>query len=154
MELRRLTIGDREAITRLFLDVFTNEPWNDDWSDTDQLNAYIMDLIGDSTSLTLGYFAKDQMIGLSMGHIKHWYAGTEYYIDELCVDRHFQGKGIGSAFLKAIEAFLAENKIFRIFLQTERTVPAYRFYKQRGFIELVDHVSFVKKVEDLFVEGK
>ena len=46
MELRVLTIRDREAVTKLFRDVFTGEPWNDDWSDAEQLNAYIADLIG------------------------------------------------------------------------------------------------------------
>ena len=40
MELRKLTIRDRKIITELFCDVFTNEPWNDDWSDTEQLTAY------------------------------------------------------------------------------------------------------------------
>jgi hypothetical protein len=25
------------------------------------------------------------MVGLSMGYIKHWYEGTEYFINEFCV---------------------------------------------------------------------
>ena len=50
---------------------FSNEPWNDDWSDTEQLNAYISDLTGQSCSLTLGYFDGDRMVALSMGYIKH-----------------------------------------------------------------------------------
>ena len=33
MELRVLTASDRGIITELFRDVFTHEPWNDDWSD-------------------------------------------------------------------------------------------------------------------------
>ena len=46
MELKVLTVQDREIITELFLDVFTHEPWNDDWSDPEQLRAYIADLTG------------------------------------------------------------------------------------------------------------
>ena len=145
--LQELTTRDRESITRLFVNVFTAEPWNDDWSDSDQLHAYIDDLIAQNNSLTLGFFDGPRMIGLSMGHIKHWYAGTEYYIDELCIDRQYQGKGIGSAFVKAIEAFLSGKQIFRIFLQTESTVPAYAFYKHRGFKELVGHVSFARQFD-------
>ena len=149
MELRMLTIQDKALILKLFKDVFTNEPWNDDWSDAKQLNAYIDDLTGQTNSLSLGYFDGDRLVGLSLGCVKHWFFGTEYCIDEFCVDRHVQGKGIGSAFMKAIEAFLAERRITRIFLQTERTVPAYAFYGRRGFRELKDHVSFAKEVEGL-----
>ena len=96
MELRKLTVADREIITELFRDVFTNEPWNDDWSDGDQLYAYITDLTGQSYSLTFGYFDGDQLVALSMGYIRHWYSGTEYYVDELCVARHLQGKELAA----------------------------------------------------------
>lgn len=41
--------------------------WNDDWSDETQLCEYIMDLIGNRNSLTLGFFEDGELIGLSMG---------------------------------------------------------------------------------------
>ena len=144
MELRVLSVRDRERITELFRDVFTHEPWNDDWSDQQQLNAYIGDLTGQSYSLTLGYFEEDRLAGVSMGHVKHWYAGTEYILEEFFVDRQLQGRGIGSRFMTAIESYLAQNGIFRMFLQTEKDVPAYGFYRHRGFRELSGHVSFAK----------
>ena len=147
MELRVLTVRDRETVKGLFRDVFTNEPWNDDWSDEAQLDAYIDDLTGQSYSLTLGYFDGDRIVGLSMGYIKHWYTGTEYCIDEFCVDRQLQGKGIGGAFMRRIESYLAQNGIRQIFLQTDRDVPAYGFYRRMGFQELEGHVSFAKWVE-------
>lgn len=146
MELRRLTGKDRELITALFVDVFTNEPWNDDWSDTEQLDAYIADLTGQSYSLTLGYFDGERIVGLSMGYIKHWYSGTEYIINEFCVDRQLQGKGIGSSFMKAVEAYLSENGIRQIFLLTDKNVPAYSFYQHNGFTELTGNVSFAKRI--------
>ena len=146
MELRRLTVRDKAIITDLFTDVFTNEPWNDDWSDTEQLDAYIMDLTGQSYSLTLGYFDDNRLVGLSMGYIKHWYSGTEYIINEFCIDRRLQGKGIGSSFMKAIEAYLPENGIRQIFLLTGKNVPAYSFYQRNGFTELTGNVSFAKRI--------
>ena len=145
MELRKLTVADREIITELFRDVFTNEPWNDDWSDEDQLYAYITDLTGQSYSLTFGFFDGDQLVALSMGYIKHWYSGTEYIINELCVDRKRQGQGIGSSFLKAIEEYLSENGISQIFLLTDRNVPAYQFYLKNGFQEQAGNVAFAKR---------
>ena len=147
MELRVLTASDREIITELFRDVFTHEPWNDDWSDRAQLDAYIDDLTGQRNSLALGFFDGECLRGLSLGFIKHWYAGTEYVIDEFCVDRNKQGKGTGTAFLAAIEAYLREHGIFRIFLQTGKDMPAYSFYLKNGFRELEGHVSFSKEIE-------
>ena len=145
MELRRLTGEDRGTVTRLFTDVFTNEPWNDDWSDREQLDAYIRDLTGQSYSLTLGYFDGEVLTSLAMGYIKHWYSGTEYIINELCVDRQRQGQGIGSSFLKAIEEYLSENGISQIFLLTDRNVPAYQFYLKNGFQEQAGNVAFAKR---------
>ena len=146
MELRKMTIRDRKAITELFRDVFTHEPWNDDWSDQDQLDAYITDLTGQSYSLTLGYFDGERLVALSMGYVKHWHRGTEYVIDEFCVDRSEQGKGVGSGFMRAIEAYLLKNGIDHIFLQTDSDVPAYGFYLRNGFAELKGHVSFAKQI--------
>ncbi len=146
MEFRELTVCDRELITALFVDVFTREPWNDDWSDTRQLDAYITDHIGQSSSLTLGCFDGGRLAALSMGHIIHWHSGTEYCIQEFCVARDLQGKGIGTAFLKEIEAFLLKNGVCQIFLQTERDVPAFGFYLRSGFAELKNHVSLAKRL--------
>ena len=146
MELRELTIHDKAGITALFVDVFTHEPWNDDWSDARQLDAYITDHVGQDSSLTLGYFDGERLAALSMGHITHWYTGTEYCVQEFCVARDLQGNGIGTAFLREVEAFLLTKGVCQIFLQTERDVPAYQFYLRNGFTEMKDHVSFAKQL--------
>lgn len=147
-ELRKLNMDNMKEIKEFFFDVFTNEPWNDDWSDQDQLHAYMIDLIGNSNSLALGLFENGNMVGLTMGNIRHWYSGTEYYIDELCIKTEEQGRGLGTQFLEAIEAYIKERGMKHIFLQTERNVPAYNFYKRNGFFELDDHVSLVKQIGD------
>ena len=67
-------------------------------------------------------------------------------IDELCVDRHMQGRGTGTAFLKAIEGYLRERGILKIFLQTGKDMPAYSFYLKNGFRELEGHVSFSREI--------
>ena len=35
-----------DEIKELFRSVFMAPPWNDDWSDENQLNEYLLDLIG------------------------------------------------------------------------------------------------------------
>lgn len=92
--------------------MFTKEPWNDDWSDEGQLDNYIVDLVGNNNSLTLGFCDGGQMATLAMGHIRHWYSATEYYIDELCVKTQLQGQGMGGKFLDAMEVSIKIHGIY------------------------------------------
>ena len=144
--LQELNMSNIDMIKDFYVDIFTNEPWNDDWSNEKQLHEYIMDLIGNANSLTLAYYENSKMIGLCMGHVRHWCTGTEYYIDEFCVCKDKQGIGIGTKFLKDVEEYIISKDITRIFLLTERNVPAYSFYKKNKFVELSEQVSFVKKI--------
>ena len=146
MNLRRLSIDDKEAIKVLFMGVFTREPWNDDWSDSKQLDLYIEDLCGQSCSLTYGLYDGNELIGLSMGYVKHWYTGTEYIINELCIKTDRQGGGAGTFFLTQIEETIKEMGLKQIFLLTARDVPAYNFYKKNSYVEVSNLVPFAKHI--------
>ena len=74
------------------------------------------------------------MLGLTMGSVKHWYRGTEYLIDELCVRTDKQGMGIGTAFMDEIKNTLTKKDIHKIFLLTDKDAPAFEFYKKQGFV--------------------
>lgn len=144
--VRQLDENAATVIRGLFVDVFTREPWYDDWSDENQLKLYIHDLIGHSNSLTFGLYEENQLIGISMGRIKHWYTGTEYCIDELCISTSRQRNGMGTLFVSEIEKACKELGLTHIFLQTENNVPAYEFYNKLGFYELKNNVSFAKAI--------
>ncbi|MBR5071379.1 MAG: GNAT family N-acetyltransferase, partial [Oscillospiraceae bacterium] len=104
LSFRRLDpASDKEIIKELFSSVFCAAPWYDDWSDPIQLDSYIKDLTGQDRSLSYGLFEADEMIGLALGNIRHWYSGTEYMIDEFCIRTDRQGRGLGSYFMKKIE---------------------------------------------------
>ena len=100
--------------------------------------------MGARTPLAFGLFEEETLIGLSLGYIKHWYAGTEYVIDELCIRPEKQRSGYGTAFLAQIEAELQNRGIHTIFLTTERNVPAFAFYCRLGFTELPEFTGFYK----------
>ena len=145
--LKRLDINDKEEIKEVFVSVFTKEPWCDDWSDKEQLDMYICDLVGQSYSLTFGlYDEKNELIGISLGYIKHWYSGTEYIINELCIKTEKQGAGAGTFFIHASEEAIKEQGLKQIFLLTDSNVPAYEFYKKNGFVECETNVAFAKEI--------
>lgn len=148
MTLLPLSLASHRALmTDFFFDVFTREPWNDDWSDRSQLYAYMTDLAGNANSLCYGFFedaSATKLAALSIGSVKHWCSGTEYCIDELCVRPDLQGQGVGTAFLAALEGVLKGQGIHTIYLQTDDCVPAFAFYKKRGFVHIKETVALYK----------
>lgn len=142
--IKKLGIQEKLIVKELFKSVFTAEPWNDDWSDEKQLDLYMTDLMGQSNSLTYGFFEDEELLGVSIGRIRHWFSGTEYNIDELFIKTEKQGNGLGTYFIKEIEKEVKKIGISIIFLQTESTVPAFDFYRKNRYNELKTHVSFAK----------
>ncbi|GIO25214.1 GNAT family N-acetyltransferase [Oceanobacillus sp. J11TS1] len=140
---------DFTEMKELFLDVFSNEPWFDKWDNEKQLNSYIKDLTENNNSLSLAlYDEKDKLIGCSLGYIFNWWEGREYFIKEFFISRKRQNQGAGSIFLALINNILSTEEIRHITLTTEKTVPAYQFYKKNGFSVLKDSVYLVKKVPE------
>ena len=145
-EIKELTIEKIDIIKSFFKDVFMREPWNDDWSDDEQLHQYITDIIGNRNSLAFGLFEGEQLLGLALGNIKHWYTGTEFFVEEFCVKTEMQGQGLGTEFLRLLEVELRVRDIKTIFLMTGKEMPAFEFYRKNGFEEIINHVSLKKDI--------
>lgn len=64
---KRIGMNEIEIIKELFINVFTREPWNDEWSNQEQLDLYLFDLVGQNNSLTYGLFEDEQLVGVAMG---------------------------------------------------------------------------------------
>lgn len=131
-------------IRSLFKEVFSAPPWNEDWSDDDQLDNYLKDLTEVRNPLLYGLYEGNDLVGVSIGRIKHWCEGTEYFIEELCIRMDRQKKGYGKEFFSLIEKDLKEKGLDTIFLMTDRDKPAYEFYKKNGFKEIPELTSFIK----------
>ena len=130
----------------LYREAFSGEPWNDDWSDTNQLNEYMKDISKGYNALNYGLMIDGILVGMSVGKISHWWEGTNYNIEELCIAPSYQGQGIGSEFLELIEQSAREKGIAGIFLQTDNDMPSYRFYHKNGYKDLDKHISLYKKI--------
>ncbi len=135
-------------MAEIYRGAFAGEPWNDDWSDTKQLIEYIKDVSQAYNSLNYGLLVDGKLAGISVGKINHWWEGTNYNIEELCVSPSYQGQGIGSKFLELIEQRVREKGLAGIFLQTDNDKPSYHFYHKNGFNDLDMHISLYKSVRN------
>ena len=133
-------------MAELYRKAFSGEPWNDDWSDTEQLMEYMKEISGSYNALNFGFLQDGRLIACSVGMIRHWWEGTNYNIEELFVDPELQSKGIGSRFLLMIEKNIRERGLAGIFLQTDNDKPSYRFYHKNAFDDLSAHVSLYKNI--------
>ena len=145
-ELIRVDESYLPQLAELYRSAFNGEPWKDDWSDTDQLYEYIKDVSGYFQGVNYGLLIDGKLSALSLGTIRHWWEGTNYNIEEFCVDPNIQGKGVGSRFMKLIEEDIKKQGIAGIFLQTDSDKPSYGFYHKNGYNDLGKHVSLYKSV--------
>lgn len=146
LEIKKIGIDNIEKIKTIIKAAFSGEPWYDDWSDEQQFHAYIIDLIDNKNSLSLGLYDNNELIGVSLGRIKHWYTGTQYCIDDLAISPKAQSKGYGSKFMKLIEDYILKENIVGIVLFSEKDIPAYNFYIKNNFEEKTKRVFFEKNL--------
>ncbi len=121
-------------------------PWNDDWSDDVQLTEYLLDLIDVRSPLIYGLYDDGCLVGASIGNVRHWCRGTEYFIEEFFIKNERQHSGLGTEFFKMIESSIKQKNLTNIFLMTDSDKPAFDFYKKLGFVQLNEHVSFFKNL--------
>ena len=135
-----------ERMADLFQKAFAGEPWNDDWSDRAQLLEYVKEISGGRNALNYGIVRDGKLAAMALGMVRHWWEGTNYNIEELCVDPNLQGQGLGTRLLKLVEEEIKKKGFNGIFLQTDIDKPAFKFYTKNGFNNLEKHVSLYKSV--------
>ena len=98
VRFEELDASHLQEMAELYKSAFKGEPWNDDWSDPDQLMEYVKEISGAYNALNFGLFINGELAAMSVGMIRHWWEGTNYNIEEFCVRPDLQGQGIGRQF--------------------------------------------------------
>ena len=148
VRFEELDASHLQEMAELYKSAFKGEPWNDDWSDQNQLMEYVKEISGAYNALNFGLFINGVLAAMSVGMIRHWWEGTNYNIEEFCVRPDLQGQGIGSHFMAVISDNVRERGLSGIFLQTDNDKPSYGFYHKNGFKDLESHVSLYKRVKE------
>lgn len=97
----------------------------------------------------IGLFDQDQLLG---------YAILMKIIDEaellnICIDKKFQGKGLGK---KLLEFSIKTLKTQKIFLEVRKSnIAAIKFYEQFGFVQMSKRKNYYKNpTEDALIMQK
>lgn len=144
LKLIQLDKDKVEACIDLFIETFSKEPWNDVYESRQQVKDFIEN--HRANNYFVGYVGEidGQVVALSIGMMKPWINGMEYYIDEFCIATDLQGQGIGSKFIDLIEGDIKARGMNAMILNTERNFPSRKFYEKNGFEVLEDLVVLAK----------
>ena len=132
MILRNIEADDIEACAVLFTQVFSSEPWNEPWniaSATERLFHFYQ------SKGFIGVLAveTESVVGFALGNTEPFHFGSMFYLREMCTQASLQNQGIGRKILDALEKVLMTKKVSRIYLTTEKAIPAAIFYQKNDF---------------------
>jgi aminoglycoside 6'-N-acetyltransferase I len=141
MKIRQVRCDDIRPCAEVFVAVFSRAPWNENWRATDALTRL------EELYRTPGFYGviactgeemvppadREQVLGFVMGHTEQWKRARHFYLTEMCVMRHRQRRGVGTAIMGALCRDLAEMDVEAMYLLTLRDGPAEAFYERCGF---------------------
>lgn len=128
-----LTLEMVDECVDLYMGTYSLPPWNESWSSRDVVVDFYKAHLGNN--YFRGYVAvtDSKIVGVSVGFLKPWIKGMEYYIDDFFISAACQRQGLGSKFMELIKGELLAENIHAIMLNTERDFPAFKFYENLGF---------------------
>lgn len=132
MEYYEITNKDIEEVSKMYVECFNAEPWNDKWTEEIASKRLLRMLNYDGTYGVLCH-EDGNILGMILGHEEYYYDGINFEIKEFCIRKDIQGKGIGIKLLENLEERLKEKGIKRIFLLTCLNNKTEGFYKKRGY---------------------
>jgi len=131
-------------VADIIVNVTSKEPWNAKWPSEHLVLDYINDLTKYPNFKGFVSIVDQKVVGVLLGHWKRWGNSKEYFIDIICVDSGYQGKGIGTKLLEALSHYLREQKIKYISGLTNLDYDSGMFFKANGFTES-DYLTYIIK---------
>jgi ribosomal protein S18 acetylase RimI-like enzyme len=137
---------DFPACVDLFIAAFTAPPLNYGFVTREKTRRYLRCITQTPGFMGFVYIIEDTTVAFCFGTVDDYFHAPQYEIKEFAVTPALHGKGIGSAFIQAIEKQLTQNGVTALTLQTSRTIPAYRFYQKNGFFVVEETANFMKSL--------
>jgi aminoglycoside 6'-N-acetyltransferase I len=147
LELRKFSIEDTDECAELFMNVFSADPWYDEWLTIEQTRCYLNELIENPVfEGFIAYEDSKNIAAVCLGHKKSWWMGKEFIIDEFYVKNNKQGKGIGTILLDCIADYLTVEDYKRLILTTNKNIPAEKFYNKNEFYINQNKIIMIKEI--------
>ena len=131
--IREFKVTDMDRCVQVFVKVFSQEPWGDQWPTSQRAREYLLDLANAPGFRGFVGHEESTILGLCFGHKVRWWAGDEFFVDEFCIDSDAQGAGLGTRLMEHIRKALVQEGMQFMVLLTDKQTPAESFYVKQGF---------------------
>jgi GNAT superfamily N-acetyltransferase len=126
--------GDLEECAQLYVRVFAEPPWSEEWTPQDARRHL------EQTHQTPGFVGLvaldgDQIVGVITGTSRCGATGDYVLLDDMFVDHERRGQGIGRQLMDELKQRLAQQGVIAVALFTQSTSRAAAFYRTYGFQE-------------------
>jgi len=142
--IRNIDKRDLESCAALYAQVFSSAPWSEPWTAQaalDRLNHFY-----ESNGFAGVLAESDGVLGFALGNAEPFHTEVLFYLREMCVGPAHQGRGLGGRLYQALERELSLKSVKRVYLATERAIPAARFYIKNGFEHMEEMGFYAKSV--------
>lgn len=129
--LRTMTTIDIDPYCKLFLDVFSAPPWNENWT-IDKINADIKKRMGKKYFMGIAAEVDSRIIGFLTG-FQLKVLPSLFYIDQLFVNVNCHGNGVGRSLHSEMVNRIKSLGVSGIFLLTKPDTIAAKFYRNNGY---------------------
>ena len=143
LEFKPITRNDLDELTKMYIETFNAEPWNDQWTE-ETAGRRLRQMIRREGFCGVSARLDGVLCGMILGFQEQYFDGIVFEIKEFCVKNSIRGKGIGSGILSYFESQLNERNIKRILLLTSRGEQTEQFYKKHGY-EACDDMVLMDK---------
>lgn len=142
MQIREMTTVDIQAVLPLYL-TYYNEHENGCWTE-ETAGKRIHQVLSMEDAFSLILEENDSVLGFAMGYFKQYDDIVGYTLEEIMIAHEYQNKGIGSAFLSALERIVQAKGAACVELQAVHDEQHERYYGKAGYRNAKNFVMKVK----------
>ena len=141
--IKPFLICDFDKCCELFIRVFNEPPWNDNWT-IETASKRLKEFVDNKRFLGYTLWEDDVLLGAVFCQMKTHFSGDEIFVEELFVSQDYQGKGHGKTLMNAVEKYARENAFVSITLITSVGSSAFKFYENLDYKHL-DFLAYMHR---------
>ena len=118
IEITNIAKKDLLDCSKLYIEVFREPPWNEEWSLEDALER-LSDMFNIPKPVAIKATHNGKLCGFLLGRIMKWTGETSCDVEEICISNSMQRKGVGSLLMGKLEESLKSMEVSGVLLITQ-----------------------------------
>lgn len=151
MIIREIEEKDLPSCAEVYAETFSAPPWHETWAVSEALHRlqHFYHSKGFIGLLLEDRLLEDkQLCSFVLGNSEPFRDEQWFYLREMCTKSDLQGKGYGSRLMAELATQLKAQKVSSIYLITDNSFPAARFYGKHHFRELNEMDIYIRSLDN------